>query len=120
MGGLVCGDVLSREGYKVCILEKNKQIGGSLQTFARDKVVFDSGVHYIGALAKDQNLYQVFKYLGLMDELKLQMLDKDAFDKIIIEGDDKEYAFAQGYENFIEKLLIAFPDEEKALAKVLR
>jgi all-trans-retinol 13,14-reductase len=115
MGGLVCGDILSREGYSVCILEKNKQIGGSLQTFARDKVVFDSGVHYIGALDKGQNLYQVFKYLGLMDKLKLQRLDLDAFDKIIIDGVDKEYAFAQGYENFISKLLVDFPAEEKAL-----
>ena len=115
MGGLVCGDVLSREGFKVCILEKNKQIGGGLQTFARDKVVFDSGVHYIGALNKGQNLYQVFKYLGLMDKLKLQQLDTDAFDKIIIDGDHREYAFAQGYENFISRLLIDFPAEEKAL-----
>jgi all-trans-retinol 13,14-reductase len=115
MGGLVCGDVLSREGYKVCILEKNKQIGGCLQTYARDKVVFDSGVHYVGGLSKGQNLYQVFKYLGLMDKLKLQQLDADVFDKIIIDNDDKEYVFAQGYENFISKLLIDFPGEEKAL-----
>ncbi len=115
MGGLVCGDVLSREGYKICILEKNKQIGGCLQTYARDKVVFDSGVHYLGGLSKGQNLYQVFKYLGLMDKLKLQQLDEDVFDKIIIGGDDKEYVFAQGYENFITKLLADFPGEEKAL-----
>jgi all-trans-retinol 13,14-reductase len=115
MGGLVCGDILSREGYKVCILEKNKQIGGCLQTYARDKVVFDSGVHYLGGLDKGQNLYQVFKYLGLMDKLKLQKLDLDVFDKIIIDNDDKEYVFAQGYENFISKLLADFPAEEKAL-----
>ncbi|MES1224013.1 MAG: NAD(P)-binding protein, partial [Bacteroidota bacterium] len=115
MGGLICGDVLSREGYKVCIIEKNKQIGGCLQTYARDKVVFDSGVHYIGGLSKGQNLYQVFKYLGLMDKLKLQQLDADVFDKIIIDNDDKEYVYAQGYENFISKLLVDFPEEEKAL-----
>jgi all-trans-retinol 13,14-reductase len=115
MGGLVCGDILSREGYKICILEKNKQIGGCLQTYARDKVVFDSGVHYLGGLAKGQNLYQLFKYLGLMDKLKLQQLDVDVFDKIIIDNDDKEYVFAQGYENFISKLLADFPEEEKAL-----
>ena len=30
MGGLVCGDILSKEGYTVCIIEKNKQIGGCL------------------------------------------------------------------------------------------
>jgi all-trans-retinol 13,14-reductase len=115
MGGLVCGDILSREGYKVCILEKNKQIGGCLQTYARDKVIFDSGVHYLGGLDKGQNLYQLFKYLGLMDKLKLQRLDMDVFDKIIIDNDDKEYVFAQGYENFISKLLVDFPEEEKGL-----
>ncbi|MEP6747828.1 MAG: NAD(P)/FAD-dependent oxidoreductase [Bacteroidota bacterium] len=115
MGGLICGDVLSREGYKICVLEKNKQIGGCLQTFARDKVIFDSGVHYLGGLCKGQNLYQVFKYLGLMDKLKLQQLDADAFDKIIIDNDDKEYVFAQGYENFTNKLLADFPGEEEAL-----
>ncbi len=117
MGGLLCGDVLSREGYRVCILEKNRQVGGCLQTFARDGVVFDSGVHYVGALGKGQNLYQVFKYLGLMEKLKLQQLDGDAFDKIIIEDDPKEYAFAQGYENFIQQLAADFPEEENALRR---
>jgi len=115
MGGLVCGDILSREGYTVHLLEKNKQIGGSLQTYARDKVVFDSGVHYIGALEKGQNLYQVFKYLGLMDKLKLQKMEADVFDKIIIDNDPKEYVYAQGYDNFIKRLLEDFPGEEKAL-----
>lgn len=115
MGGLVCADILGKEGLKVCVVEKNKQIGGSLQTYARDKVIFDSGVHYLGGLAKGQNLFQIFKYLGIMDKLKLQLQDIDAFDKILIEGDDTEYALAQGYENFIDKLLVHFPEEEKAL-----
>lgn len=115
MGGLVCADILGREGYKVCILEKNKQAGGSLQTYVRDRVIFDSGVHYLGGLGEGQNLYQVFKYLGLMDRLKLQKMDEDVFDKIIIENDPKEYIYAQGYENFIQHLLKDFPKEEKAL-----
>lgn len=115
MGGLVCADILGREGYKVCVLEKNRQVGGSLQTYVRDKVIFDSGVHYLGGLSEGQNLYQVFKYLGLIGKLKLQRMDADAFDKIKFEGDDKEYVHAQGYENFIRQLLKEFPAEEKAL-----
>ena len=115
MGGLVCADILGREGYKVCVLEKNKQFGGSLQTYVRDKVIFDSGVHYLGGLAEGQNLYQVFKYLGMIDKLKLEKMNEDAFDRIIVDNDDKEYVFAQGYENFIQRLLVDFPDEEKAL-----
>ena len=115
MGGLICADILGREGYKVCVLEKNKQIGGCLQTYVRDRVIFDSGVHYLGGLGKGQNLYQVFKYLGILDKLKLQKMDEDVFDKILIEGDDKAYLYAQGYENFIQQLLKEFPAEEKAL-----
>ena len=115
MGGLTCADILGREGYKVCVLEKNKQIGGCLQTYVRDKVIFDSGVHYLGGLGEGQNLYQIFKYLGMIDKLKLQRMDENVFDKIIIENDDKEYVYAQGYENFIQHLLKDFPKEEKAL-----
>jgi all-trans-retinol 13,14-reductase len=115
MGGLVCADILGREGYKVCVLEKNKQIGGCLQTYVRDRVIFDSGVHYLGGLSEGQNLYQVFKYLGIIDKLKLQKMDEDVFDKILIENDPQEYVYAQGYENFIQHLLKDFPAEEKAL-----
>jgi all-trans-retinol 13,14-reductase len=115
MGGLVCADILSREGYSVCVLEKNKQAGGSLQTYVRDRVIFDSGVHYLGGLSEGQNLYQVFKYLDLIGRLKLQKMDEDVFDKILIENDPKEYVYAQGYENFIQHLLKDFPNEEKAL-----
>lgn len=115
MGGLVCADILSREGYRVCVLEKNKQIGGCLQTFVRDKTIFDSGVHYIGGLGEGQNLYQIFKYLGIIDKLKLQKLEEDCFDKIMIGDEQKDYIFAQGYENFISHLLKDFPDEEPAL-----
>ncbi len=31
LGGLTCGSILSKEGYKVCILEQNPIIGGCLQ-----------------------------------------------------------------------------------------
>ncbi|HXB43248.1 MAG TPA: NAD(P)-binding protein [Puia sp.] len=115
IGGLVCGNILSLEGYRVCVLEKNKQIGGCLQTYVRDKVIFDSGVHYIGGLDKGQNLYQIFKYLGLMGKLKLEKMDPDAFDKITIDTDEKEYSLAQGYENFIAGLSADFPGETKAI-----
>jgi all-trans-retinol 13,14-reductase len=115
IGGLICGNLLCREGYKVCVLEKNKQIGGSLQTFSRDKTIFDSGVHYIGGLDKGQNLYQIFNYLGVMDKLKLQRMDMDGFDRIIIGKDRHEYRLAQGYENFVQQLLKDFPGEETAI-----
>ena len=54
LGGLLCGAILSMEGMKVCVLEKNEQIGGSLQTFRREGLSLDTGIHYIGSLGQDR------------------------------------------------------------------
>jgi all-trans-retinol 13,14-reductase len=115
LGGLASGAILTKEGYKVCVLEKNKQIGGTLQTFVRNKIIFDSGVHYVGGLDKGQNLYQFFKFLGIMDKVKIRKMDEDCFDAIRFDGDPVIYKYAQGYDRFIESLSKQFPGEEKAI-----
>jgi all-trans-retinol 13,14-reductase len=115
LGGLVSAIILAKEGYSVCVLEKNNQFGGNLQTFVRDKTIFDTGIHYIGGLDKGQNLYNYFKYIGIMDDLKLKKLDEDAYDIISFDDDPLEYSHAQGYENFVKQLLKFFPDEEESL-----
>jgi len=117
LSGLVCGYILSKEGYNVCILEKNKQVGGCLQTFVRDKCIFDVGVHYIGSLSKGQSLHQIFKYFGIMDDLNLEQMDKEAFDVISFDGDEQEYAFAQGYDRFVDQMSSYFPKERVAIQK---
>lgn len=115
LGGLVSAVILAKEGYSVCVLEKNNQFGGNLQTFVRDKTIFDTGIHYIGGLAEGENLYNYFKYLGIMDGLRLKRLDKDGYDVISFGDDTREYPHAQGYENFVKQLLEYFPDEEESL-----
>lgn len=115
LGGLVSAVILAKEGKKVCVLEKNNQYGGNLQTFVREKHIFDTGVHYIGGLAQGQNLHRYFSYLGIMDGLRLQQLDKDAFDVISFEGDDTNYPHAQGFDNFVQQLTQYFPEEEEVI-----
>lgn len=115
LGGLICGNILSKEGKKVCILEKQPQFGGCLQNFRKNNKKFDTGVHYVGGLSKGQNLYQYFKYTGIAEKLKLQQLDIDAFDKINFER--KTYSYAQGYDNFVETLSKDFPDEKSEIKK---
>jgi len=115
LGGLVSALILAKEGLKVCVLEKNNQYGGNLQTFSRDKLIFDTGVHYLGGLSEGQNLHQFFSYLEIMDELELQKMDENGYDKITF-GDDKiEYPHAQGYDNFVEQLSKYFPHEKENL-----
>lgn len=119
LSGLICAYILSKAGYSVCVLEKNRQVGGCLQTFARDKCIFDVGVHYIGSLSEGQSLNQYFKYLGIMNQLKLEQMDLDAFDIISFEGDEKEYKLAQGYQRFADGLIAQFPHEKEGIFKYI-
>ena len=115
LGGLECAYILSKEGYKVLVLEKNRQLGGSLQTFVREKAIFDTGIHYIGGLDEGQNLYKCFKYFNIYDKLKLIKMDEDGFDRISFGDNGREYKHAQGYDNFVEQLSQEFPHQRQAL-----
>lgn len=120
LGGLVSAVILAKEGYSVCVLEKNNQFGGNLQTFVRNKTIFDTGIHYIGGLDKGQNLYNYFKYLGIIDHLKLKKMDENGFDIISFGDKNEEFPHAQGYENFIQQLLLFFPEEKDALENYIQ
>ena len=108
LGGLVCGYILSKNGYKVAIVEKNPQIGGCLQTFTRKGIKFDTGMHYIGGMEEGQIMNKFFKYFGLLDDVKISPLDKNGFEVISIGGE--RYKYANGSENFVETLAQKFPN----------
>jgi all-trans-retinol 13,14-reductase len=116
MGGLSSALILAKNGFKVCVLEKNQQIGGNLQIFSRDKCVFDTGVHYIGGLDEGENLHTFFKYFDIIGNVEFERLDDDCFDKISFKN-GKSYKYAQGYDNFIESLVKDFPNERVAIER---
>jgi all-trans-retinol 13,14-reductase len=115
MGGLACANLLLQEGKSVIVLERNRQVGGNLQMFSRDKRFFDTGVHYIGGVDKGQVLHQLFTYFGIIDKLRLMRMDSEGFDHIRFSDDPIVYKFGIGYDNFIAQLLQIFPEEEIAI-----
>lgn len=114
LGGLECGYILSRQGYNVCVLEKNPQLGGCLQTFRRGGICFDTGFHFVGGLDEGQFLHKLFRYFGLLD-LPWHRLDKEGFAEVVLE--DKSYYLASGYERFTDTLAAGFPHQRKQLGK---
>lgn len=117
LGGLICACVLSKEGFNVCVLEKNAAPGGCMQSYKRKGRILDTGIHYVGCLDEGQILSQYFKYLGIYDQLKIKRLDRDGFDIINIRG--KEYKHAMGHENFIETLSEEFPKDRDNIRKIV-
>ncbi|HTN45045.1 MAG TPA: NAD(P)/FAD-dependent oxidoreductase [Flavipsychrobacter sp.] len=115
LGGLLSAVIMAKEGMKVCVLEKNKQLGGCLQTFSLQKQVFDSCVHYVGGLGEGHTLHRIFSYAGIMDKLELKSFDPDGFDRIVFDREDTSYPLAIGGANFVEQLRAYFPGEKQAL-----
>ena len=113
LGGLECAAILSKEGYNVCVLEKNPLFGGCLQTYKRKGHLLDTGIHYIGSLDEGQIMNQYFKYFGIIDKLNMKRLDTDSFDTIFYK--DKIYNYAVGHDRFADTLINSFPHEKESI-----
>lgn len=118
LGGLSCGVTLSKEGYNVCVLEKNAWPGGCFQSFKRHGRVLDTGIHYVGSMDEGEIMRQYFAYFGILDKLKIRRMDEEAFDMICYK--DNFYPFAMGHERFAEALSCDFPKEKKALSQYVK
>lgn len=113
IGGLMSAFVLSKHGYKVCVLEKNSKLGGTLQSYKRSGRMLGTGMHYVGSLDKGQMMHNIFKYFGLFDGIQYQRLNEDGFDVFNIGG--KELKFPMGMNNYRKNLVQHFPAEEEAI-----
>ena len=117
LGGLSCGAVLSRYGYQVTVIEKERQAGGCLQTFVRDGVKFETGMHFIGSAGRGELLDSLLRFLEIRDKLELQELNRDGYDIITYKGQD--FPFRNGKEAFIEGLAEYFPHQKDNLKKYI-
>ncbi len=112
LGGLECGYILAKKGFRVTILEQAAKVGGCLQSFQRGGRVFDTGLHYVGGLGEGQSLRPFFEYFGLMD-LPWKRIDSDCVDEIVI--GNQSFPLASGHDRFVERLCERFPAERDNL-----
>ena len=106
IGGLTCGALLSKRGYKVLILEQHHQIGGYCSSFSRRGFIFNTGVENISGLWDKGPVTYLLRELGLKRE---ELFVKNTV-RYIFKGKTIE---AQNLEGFMEKLSEMFPDEKE-------
>ena len=117
LGGLFTGAILSKEGIKVTLLEKNTTIGGGLQTFKRFGKTFDTGMHIVGGLNPEGNIRKICKYLGISEQIKVCEVDDDCTDRLYFAEDKSFYSIAKGKEGFVDRLSSHFPEERENLKR---
>lgn len=119
LGGLGTAFFLAKAGMKVLVLEKNRQFGGALQIFSRDKQVLDTGVHYVGSLGPEEALGRYFRYFGIYDHLGFEQMDTACYDRICFRNEAPVH-FAQGFERHSEVLSERFPHKRKEIASYVK
>ncbi len=114
MGGLFSGALLAKIGYRVNVYEKNQIIGGGLQSFRRDGVFFNPGMHNFGGYDEEWALSHIFRFLGIKEKLHVMPVDEDAQE--IVWTDVKHcYRFPRGRVQFEKYIVEKFPHEAKGI-----
>jgi all-trans-retinol 13,14-reductase len=116
-GGLSSALYLSKNGYSVLLLEAMPSFGGYMNPFSRKAYRFDTGMHYMGELGKGERFLNLLDTLGIADKMRFIELDPAGFDRYVF--GDYEFRLCKGKHRFKERLLRAFPKEERGINKFL-
>jgi len=108
IGGLTCGALLSKRGYKVLVLEQHYQVGGYCSSFTRKGFVFNAGVENVSGLWEKGPITYLLEELDLKkDELFVKNRMRYIFKGKAID--------AGNLEEFTKNLSNTFPDEEESI-----
>ena len=107
LGGLSCGVILARQGYRVTVLEQGVQVGGCLQCFSRRGGKFETGMHFIGSASEGQTLDRLLSFLEVKPDITLSQLDPTGYD--VVSLCEQHFRFANGREAFIGQMSQYFP-----------
>jgi len=112
---LTVASLLAKHGWKILLLEKEKQLGGYVVSFQKDRWTFDATGSFVGGCQEGGAFYQILKEIGAEDEVEFIPIQHI---RNIYPG--FEVALRQGgFTSYSEALFSLFPEEEKGLRSYL-
>ena len=105
IGGLTCGALLAKRGYKVLVLEQHYCVGGYCSSFERKGFVFNTGVESVSGLWEKGPVSYLLRELGLdKEEFFVKNTERYIYKGEIIDVPDN-------YWDYAEYLARKFPEE---------
>ena len=119
-GGLTCAAYLAANGKRVLVLEANQVVGGSTQVFRRagNKFEFDVGTHYVGECGPGGRMQTALSGLALTERITWLRQRPEGHCQIMVPG--TTFLTPTGWDTYLERLIAAFPDEERGLRRCVR
>jgi all-trans-retinol 13,14-reductase len=111
LGGLSAAACLSRQGYRVAVLEQHYLPGGCCHTFAYGEYSFCADVHYIYQCGQGQTVDRFLNYIDR--KVPFNSLAPDCIDRVITP--EVDFRIPLGWENLRDRLLSTFPEEASAI-----
>jgi len=116
-GGLASAICLARAGQKVLVLEQHDVPGGWCHSFYLNGHRFTPGVHYVGLLGEGEATNNLYRGLGIANDLVFFRMNPDAYEHVRV-GEER-FDFPANFDELIHRLSVRFPKEKKRIGKYL-
>lgn len=116
-GGLAAAICLSRAGQKVLVLEQHDVPGGWCHSFYLNGHRFTPGVHYVGLCGEGEATNDLYRGLGIANDLVFFRMNPDAYEHVHI--GEHRFDIPANPEEFAARLGERFPKEAKRIKKYL-
>lgn len=116
-GGLAAAICLSRAGQKVLVLEQHDVPGGWCHSFYLNGHRFTPGVHYVGLCGEGEATNDLYRGLGIANELVFFRMNPDAYEHVHI--GEHRFDIPADPDTFASRLGDRFPKEAKRIKKYL-
>jgi len=113
IGGLICANLLAREGLRVLLIEQHYMVGGYCSTFRRKGYTFDAATHFYPLLGNPATITgKLLRELGITQQwVKMDPVDHFHF------PDGSSFAVSADFGIYLNQLKAEFADEAQSLDK---
>ena len=117
VGGLATAICLAKAGKTVVVLEQHYVPGGWSHSFTLNGQRFSPGVHYVGLIGEGQSTSDLYKQLGIANDMVFFRMNPEAYEHCLINGE--MINLPSGIENLKESLAKRFPKEKNNINEYL-